>query len=162
MKSYYSNLQSEEELATIMKYQVTPIGYVEKKEGKPVELLIDSRYWDAAFRIEEFSHLHVIWWADGLDNEENRSHLKGVPPVDGAELSGVFASRSPARPNVICLSIVKLEKVDNESKKLIVDQISANDGTPILDIKPYVPSSDRVDDARVPRWFRKLEKRYTK
>ncbi|MFW9975002.1 MAG: TrmO family methyltransferase [Candidatus Thorarchaeota archaeon] len=144
-----------------MKYEVRPIGYVQKKDGKPVHLLIDSKYWDAALRIEEFSHLHVIWWADRLDDDQNRSHLKDVPPIDGAEMSGVFASRSPARPNLLCLSIVKLIEVDNASKKLIVDQISANDGTPILDIKPYMPSSDRVDDARVPKWFRNLEKRYT-
>ncbi|MFW9793892.1 MAG: TrmO family methyltransferase [Candidatus Thorarchaeota archaeon] len=145
-----------------MKYELNPIGYVEKKEGEPVFLLIEPKYWDATLRIDEFSHLHVLWWADGLDNPENRSHLKDVPPVEGAEMSGVFASRSPARPNLLCLSIVKLEKVDVESKKLVIDQISANDGTPILDIKPYMPSSDRVDDARVPEWFTNLEKRYTK
>ncbi len=145
-----------------MKYELNPIGYVEKKEGEPVFLSIEPKYWDATIRIEEFSHLHVIWWADDLDNPESRSHLKDVPPVEDAELSGVFASRSPARPNVLCLSIVKLEQVDIESKKRIVDQISANDGTPILDIKPYMPSSDRVDNARVPDWFKNLKKRYTK
>lgn len=149
-------------LVRSMNFNVHPIGYVEKKEGEPVQLLIDPKYWDATLRIEEFSHLHIIWWADGLDNEENRSHLKDVPPVDGAEMSGVFASRSPVRPNLLCLSIVKLIEVKMGSKKLIVDQISANDGTPILDIKPYMPSSDRVDDARVPKWFKNLEKRYTK
>ncbi|MFW9964100.1 MAG: TrmO family methyltransferase [Candidatus Sifarchaeia archaeon] len=146
----------------MMKFDVIPIGHVEKKEGKRVQLLIKSKYWDATLRIDEFSHLHVIWWADGLDNKDNRSHLKDVPPVEGAEMSGVFASRSPARPNVLCLSIVKLLQVDNKSKRLIVDQISANDGTPIIDIKPYMPSSDRVDDARVPEWFIGLKKRYTK
>lgn len=144
-----------------MKFELNPIGLVSKKEGEPVSLAISPKYWDAALRIEEFSHLHVIWWADGLDNPENRSHLKDVPPVDGAEMSGVFASRSPARPNLLCLSIVKLEQVNTDSKKLVVDQISANDGTPILDIKPYMPSSDRVDNARVPEWFRNLVKRYT-
>lgn len=145
-----------------MKFELSPIGLVQKKEGERIRLVISPKYWDATLRIEEFSHLHVIWWADGLDNLENRSHLKDVPPVEGAELSGVFASRSPARPNVLCLSIVKLEKVDSESNTLFVDQISANDQSPILDIKPYMPSSDRVDAAQVPEWFRNLKKRYTK
>lgn len=146
----------------MMSFKLSPIGLVQKKEGEPVRLVISPKYWDATLRIEEFSHLHVIWWADGFDNSENRSHLKDVPPVEGAEMSGVFASRSPARPNVLCLSIVKLEKVDAQSNTLVVDQISANDETPILDIKPYMPSSDRVDKAQVPEWFRNLENRYTK
>lgn len=145
-----------------MKFELIPIGRIEKKEGEPVSLIIEPKYWDATLRIEEFSHLHVIWWADGLDNPERRSHLKDTPPVEGAEMSGVFASRSPARPNLLCLSIVKLERVDPDSKKLVVDQISANDETPILDIKPYMPSSDRVDNAKVPEWFRNLAKRYSK
>ncbi|MFW9811714.1 MAG: tRNA (N6-threonylcarbamoyladenosine(37)-N6)-methyltransferase TrmO [Candidatus Thorarchaeota archaeon] len=145
-----------------MLFELSPIGSVEKKDGETVQLLIHPEYWDATIRIEEFSHLHVIWWADGLDTPDNRKHLKDVPPADGAEMSGVFASRSPLRPNLLCLSIVKLEKVDNDRKVLVVDQISANDGTPILDIKPYMPSSDKVDDAQVPKWFRNLKKRYTK
>ncbi|MFX1483527.1 MAG: tRNA (N6-threonylcarbamoyladenosine(37)-N6)-methyltransferase TrmO [Promethearchaeota archaeon] len=145
-----------------MKYELTPIGYVDKKEDKPVQLLIDPKFWDATLNIEEFSHIYVIWWADGLDNPEGRSHLKGTPPVEGAETSGVFATRSPARPNPVCLSVVKIEEVDAIEKKIIVDQISANDGTPIIDIKPYMPSSDRVDNSRVPVWFRELEERYTK
>ena len=145
-----------------MHFEMSPIGFVEKKEGEPVFLLIRPEYWDATIRIEEFSHLHVIWWADGLDTPENRRHVKDVPPVEGAEMSGVFASRSPLRPNLLCLSIVKLERVDNDSRTLVIDQISANDETPILDIKPYMPSSDRVDGARVPKWFEGLDKRYTK
>ncbi|MHA1949053.1 MAG: TrmO family methyltransferase domain-containing protein [Candidatus Thorarchaeota archaeon] len=145
-----------------MSFHLSPVGFVEKKENKPVRLKINSEFWDATIQIEKFSHLHVIWWADGLDDDTNRSHLKDVPPFEDAEMSGVFASRSPARPNLLCLSIVKLEKVDAESRALFVDQISANDGTPILDIKPYLPSSDRVDETRVPEWFRNLEKRYTK
>lgn len=144
-----------------MKFELSPIGFVQKKEGEPVSLLIEPHYWDATLRIEEFSHLHVIWWADGFDNPEDRGHLKDVPPTEGAEMSGVFASRSPARPNLLCLSIVKLEGVDAKSRTLTVDQISANDTTPILDIKPYMPSSDRVDSARVPEWFMNLDKRYT-
>ena len=145
-----------------MHFEMSPIGFVEKKEGEPVLLLIRPEFWEATIRIEEFSHLHVIWWADGLDTPENRRHVKDVPPVEGAEMSGVFASRSPLRPNLLCLSIVKLERVDDDSRTLVVDQISANDGTPIIDIKPYMPSSDRVDDAHVPKWFDSLDKRYTK
>ena len=145
----------------VMKFEMSPIGLVDKKEGRPVSLVISPKYWDAALRIEEFSHLHVIWWADDFDNPETRGHLKDVPPTEGAEMSGVFASRSPARPNLLCLSIVKLERVDSDSKTLIIDQISANDATPILDIKPYMPSSDRVDNARVPEWFKNLTNRYT-
>jgi len=135
---------------------------VKKPEDGRIFLQIDSRFWDATLNVDKFSHIHVIWWATGLDMPDYRMHLQDVPPAEGAELSGVFASRSPARPNLLCLSIVKLLGVNDEQRILEIDQIDAKDETPILDIKPYLPSSDRVDDAKVPEWFKDLKKRYTK
>ena len=145
-----------------MNMTLVPIGTVRKEEGEPVRLMIKPEYWEATLRIEEFSHIHVIWWASELDTPETRAVLSDIPPTEGAKLSGVFASRSPYRPNPVLLSIVRLESVDHDKTTLVVDQIDANDGTPIVDIKPYMPSSDRVDNARVAPWFSNLIKRYTK
>ena len=145
-----------------MEFKIEPIGFVKKPKDGRILLSIDSRFWDATLEMDEFSHIHVIWWALGLDLPENRTHLQDYPPHEGAPLSGVFASRSPARPNLVCLSIVKILNVNTEQRTIEIDQIDAMDETPIVDIKPYLPSSDRVDDAVVPEWFKDLKKRYTK
>jgi tRNA-Thr(GGU) m(6)t(6)A37 methyltransferase TsaA len=88
--------------------------------------------------IEGFSHLYVLWVFDrGLGSE-----LVGTPPCD-SHPHGVFASRSPRRPNPTGLSVVRL--LGREGNRLRVRGVDMLDGTPILDIKPYlsnVPESD--------------------
>jgi tRNA-Thr(GGU) m(6)t(6)A37 methyltransferase TsaA len=83
--------------------------------------------------IEGFSHLYVIWVFDRSDRVE----LIGTPPCDTTP-HGVFATRSPYRPNPIGLTVVQLLRRDGRS--LHVKGIDMLDGTPILDIKPYLSS----------------------
>lgn len=88
--------------------------------------------------IEGFSHLYVIWVFDRSDGCE----LLGTPPTD-TKPHGVFATRSPRRPNPIGLTVLKL--VRRDGPKLQVVGVDMLDGTPILDIKPYlskIPESD--------------------
>ena len=88
--------------------------------------------------IEGFSHLYVLWVCDRSDGCE----LLGTPPTD-TKPHGVFATRSPRRPNPIGLTVLKL--VGRDGPKLQVVGVDMLDGTPILDIKPYlssIPSSD--------------------
>jgi len=81
--------------------------------------------------IEGFSHLFVIWAFDRSDRVE----LQGVPPTDDRP-HGVFATRSPRRPNPIALTVVELLR--REGRSLHVRGIDMLDNTPILDIKPYL------------------------
>ncbi len=118
-------------------------------------------YWDAVLHLDKFSHIIVLWWITGHDTPESRRILQDYPPQEDAELSGVFATRSPARPTPVGLSIVALENLDDRTHRLYIDQIDAIDETPVIDIKPYMPSSDRVDSAKVPPWFRDNVPRYT-
>ena len=100
--------------------------------------------------IEGFSHLFVLWVFDrarGFD-------LTGVPPCDDRE-HGVFATRSPRRPNPIGLTVVEL--LSREGPRLRVRGIDMLDGTPILDIKPYL-SSIPVDRLRR-GWLEQAETR---
>ena len=83
--------------------------------------------------IEGFSHLYVIWVFDRSEGFE----LLGIPPADNRP-HGVFATRSPRRPNPIGLSIVELLR--REGRQLHVRGIDMLDATPILDIKPYLSS----------------------
>jgi len=76
--------------------------------------------------------------------------MKIKPPKLGGKKVGIFASRAPHRPNPIGLSIAKVEKV--EGNALYVSGVDLVDGTPILDIKPYIPQWDAVPDACAPSW----------
>ena len=101
-----------------------------------------------AFReIESFSHLWLIWHF----SESDGWHPTVRPPrLGGNKRVGVFASRSPFRPNSLGLSCVKLESVDfsfPDSPSLIVSGVDMLNGTPIFDIKPYVPVSDCQTEA---------------
>jgi tRNA-Thr(GGU) m(6)t(6)A37 methyltransferase TsaA len=84
--------------------------------------------------IEGFSHLIVLWVFDRL-NEEDRRELIGTPPSDNRP-HGVFATRSPRRPNPIGLTVVEL--LGREGRSLHVLGMDMLDGTPILDVKPYL------------------------
>jgi tRNA (adenine37-N6)-methyltransferase len=88
--------------------------------------------------IEGFSHLYVLWV---FDRAEGYS-LHATPPTD-TRPHGVFATRSPRRPNPIALTVVRLLR--REGRKLFVHGVDMVDGTPILDIKPYLSSIPERD-----------------
>jgi len=141
-------------------FGIHPIGSVSKQPGKKPVLIIDPPYRPGLLHLDKFSHALVFWWADGCDNPKDRKILVVQPPYDSfpdAPPMGVFSTRSPARPNPIMLSIVVLEQVNIQDGKLILSYIEANDKTPLLDIKPYLPSSERVLGSRLPTWFESLD-----
>ena len=89
-----------------------------------------------------FSHVILIYHLHGV----NKADL-AVTPFLGSEPHGIFATRAPTRPNAIGLSIVKLLKI--EGNILHLANLDILDGTPLLDIKPYVPDFDAPSEARV-------------
>ncbi|MCI7322302.1 MAG: tRNA (N6-threonylcarbamoyladenosine(37)-N6)-methyltransferase TrmO [Lachnospiraceae bacterium] len=105
---------------------------------------------DAVKGIEEFSHLWLLWDFSKAHQEE--FHATVAPPrLGGRERRGVFATRSPFRPNGIGLSCVKLTGVCLEESRgpvLTVSGVDLLDGTPIYDIKPYLPYADAHPEAR--------------
>ena len=104
---------------------------------------------DALRRIEEYSHLWLLWqFSESI--REDWSPTVRPPRLGGNERVGVFATRSPFRPNPIGLSVVKLLGVDETErygKVLCVSGADMMDGTPIYDIKPYLPYVDSIPDA---------------
>lgn len=92
--------------------------------------------------VEGCTHLILLYWLDRAD----RSMLRAFPPHDGKE-HGVFATRSPNRPNPIGVGIVELLAV--EGKRLKVRGLDALDGTPLIDIKPYFSEIDNIPNAIV-------------
>ena len=115
------------------------------------EIIFEPEYRQPeAFRgIEEYSHLWLIW-GFSLNSHEASSLTVRPPRLGGNERVGVFASRSPYRPNPIGLSSVKLEKVEKDANgnvSLIVSGADLVSGTPIYDIKPYISFTDCHTDA---------------
>ncbi|MGD9094241.1 MAG: SAM-dependent methyltransferase, partial [Anaerolineales bacterium] len=135
-------------------YQLSAIGHVSVAEDGYC-LQLDKAYAPALEGLEGFSYLNVLWWAHYLDNEEARAFRTCEKPYKNAPgIMGIFATRSPARPNPLCLSVVPVIHIDYENGKIYTPYLDAEDGTPILDIKPYHPATDRVRDVSIPDWCR--------
>lgn len=143
---------------------ITPIAYIEndfkEKFGIPRQsgrapavhskIVFLPEYSDAdAFRaLDGFSHLWLIF--DFSKAHTARFSPTVRPPrLGGNERVGVFASRSPFRPNPLGLSVVRLEKIELENGKAVLTVSGADllDGTPIFDVKPYLPFADAVENA---------------
>lgn len=107
--------------------------------------------------LDGFSHAWLVFVFH--ENENKAVRAKVHPPrMDGGKI-GLFATRTPHRPNPIGLSAVKIERIENNT--LHVSGVDLVDGTPILDIKPYLPSSDRIESASAGWTSTKPERRLT-
>lgn len=133
-------------------FSVYPIGSVRREDGR-IHLQIDAAYRPALKQLGQFSHVMAFWWADRFDNEEGRTLLQTEPPYAPEHVTGVFATRSPYRPNPIAMTTCKLLGVDEEAGLVQVADIDAVDGTPIVDLKAYFPVCDRVAQAHIPAWL---------
>jgi tRNA-Thr(GGU) m(6)t(6)A37 methyltransferase TsaA len=136
----------------MVQFIVNPIGKVKiSRAGMLIE--IDHKYRPALKELDGFSHVNVICWFDGSDNEEMRNVLEVAAPYKkGPQAMGIFATRSPVRPNPIALSTVQILYIDYEEGVVGIAYIDADDGTPVIDLKPYTPSLDRVESPGVPKW----------
>ncbi len=109
----------------------------------------DYRRDEAVRGLEGFSHVWLVWVFDQVPEDGVRLSVR-PPRLGGNEKLGVFATRSPFRPNRIGLSVVKLDRVvtgGEDGPVLEVSGVDLVDGTAILDVKPYVPYADAVPDA---------------
>jgi len=128
------------------------IGVVESVKEGLSSIRIFDEFAEGLKGLDTFSHLIILYWFHLREGEEGRSVLKVVPRRHpGAPEVGVFASRSPSRPNPIGLSVSELVKI--ESNILWVKGLDAVEGSPILDIKPYLPRADAFSAAVVPEWM---------
>ncbi len=122
-------------------------GLVPELEAR-VEFLPEFSHEEAVRALESFSHIWLIWGFS--ENEESSSLTVRPPRLGGSTRVGVFASRSPFRPNGLGLSAVKLKTIEKSPDgkiSLVVSGADILDGTPVYDIKPYIPLSDCVPDA---------------
>ena len=129
-------------------FYLNPVGIV-RKSGESVWIEIFDEFTDGLLGLDGFSHIFVLYWFHQNDTPEKRRTLQVHPRKDpGIPLTGVFATHSPQRPNLIALTLCKIRSI--EGNKIQIEDIDAVDGSPVVDIKCYIPPS--VADVRLPDW----------
>ena len=123
-------------------------------KSKKVLIEIDPKYEDALLGLNQHSHIIVFSWFHESDSPQKRKILQVHPRGNKANpLTGVFGTRSPVRPNP--LSIFTCRILSIEGRVIHIDKIDALDGTPVVDIKPYVMRLDSATEVRAPSWMEK-------
>ena len=140
---------------------VHPVGHVRNSvdermmhEWRKVEsgLVIDPAYESLLDGLEGFSHIIVLFWMHwSTGPSPSKVHPRGRSDIP---LTGVFATRAPHRPNSIGVTVVRL--LDRQGSTIKVRGLDAVNGTPIIDIKPYLPM-DVIPYASFPEWVAKLD-----
>lgn len=126
------------------------IGEFECKNSE-YAIKVFPEYTDAMTGLEQFNCLQIIWWFDKTDNAHERNqHVERQPYKQGPALLGSFATRTPSRPNPIALSTVFVFDIDIKAGIIMLPYADALTGSPVLDIKPYIPSIDRVENPMMP------------
>jgi len=152
-----------------MTIPLEPIGIVRSgradaadEDWGAVESVIElaPEFADGLAGLEQWSHVLVVFFMHADPDREARPAGWRRRPRGRADmpLLGVFAQRGRMRPNTLGVTAVRIVSV--EPGRLRVRGLDAIDGTPVLDLKPYAPPYDRVDDARVPAWFTELMRGY--
>jgi tRNA-Thr(GGU) m(6)t(6)A37 methyltransferase TsaA len=126
-----------EKAATVELYVIGRVA----KSDKQTTIVLDKEYEPGLLGLNKFSHVWVFCWFHKNDTPRQRSILQIHPKGDPQNpLTGVFAARSPVRPNLLSLSLCKIKAVKQNIVEL--ENIDVFDGTPVLDIKPYAPGLD--------------------
>jgi tRNA-Thr(GGU) m(6)t(6)A37 methyltransferase TsaA len=117
-------------------------------------LKLDADLEDGLFKLEAFKYIYVLFY---LHRQDKPYHTRVTPPWAKGKTVGLFASRSPQRPNPIGLSVVRIKRI--EKNIIHISGIDALDGTPLLDVKPYSLDLDAKADAN--NGWRNEEKKET-
>ncbi len=146
-----------------MKIEFQPIGIIHspfvnlkdipvqpiKAQGVKARVEVFEEYQAGLKDLEGFSHIILLSYL-----HRSKGFSLEVIPFWDSQPRGLFATRSPKRPNPIALSIVRLLKIDKGI--LYIENVDLLDGTPVLDIKPYIPKIDAIPNARA-GWFEKIK-----
>lgn len=133
------------------KGEVRFIGVVTKVDGDRSTIRLYEEYCPGLLGVEGYSHLIILYWFHERDDAEHRGTLQVYPRRHRVNmLRGVYACRSPSRPNPVGHTVVELVGVDG--CELTVRGLDAMEGSPLVDIKPYSPRSDSFPEARTPDW----------
>ena len=131
-------------------FQIFPVGIVGKKQGA-TWIDIYEPFAEALLGLEGFSHILVLFWFHENDTADRRKTLRVHPRKDEKNpLTGVFGTHSPLRPNLIGMTRCKIKSI--EGRRIEIEEIDAFEGTPVIDIKCYIPDSPAESEIRLPDW----------
>lgn len=131
-------------------FYINQIGTFHRK-GNDTYLKIKEEYWQAG--LTDCSHIIFLWWFHKFDEEKYRRCVECNPPYENAKRSGIFATRSPVRPNPIAMSVAKMMQI-KEKGFISIHDAECFDQTPIIGIWPYNAKQDRRLDVILPEWLR--------
>jgi len=133
-----------------MQYAVYPVGVLHRRgDGNWTEIF--TQFQDAMLGLEGFSHIYVLYWFHKNDSPEKRKTLQVYPRKDPANpLTGVFGTHSPTRPNPIGLTRCRILAIENNFIR--IDAIDALEGSPVIDIKCFIPNMEPLAGIRLPAW----------
>ena len=135
------------------RFTIVPVGVIEK-QGEGMAVRIYDAFADGLLGLDQHSHIILTTWFDKNDVQERRQTLQVHPRGDRRNpLTGVFATRSPVRPNLLALFVCKVLSIGGN--RIQIDTIEAFDGSPVIDIKPYIPRIDAIPEATGPAWREK-------
>lgn len=140
---------------------VTPIGHVASDEHDPArldwtrvrsEVRLDPGLGEALLGLEDYSHVIVVGWLDRIP-AELRDRRRAYPAGDDRlPLQGALALRGGARPNPVSVTVCRLRGIEGDTLRL--EGLDLVDGTPVLDVKPYIAHYDAEPKATLPKWAR--------
>jgi len=115
-----------------------------RQRGAAAAVVLDTPYRPGLAGLTRYSHVFVLVWLD-----HSRRDIIAHQPRHLTEPRGVFALRSPLRPNPIGMSVARITAVDVTAGRVEVDALDFRDGTPVIDLKPYRPGIDAIPDALI-------------
>lgn len=132
-------------------YDINTNGIIRKAKGYCI-IEITNTDENIFNYLNQFSHIQILWWFSHFEKESFRRTIECKPPYEKAPRTGVFASRSPVRPNPIGLTAARILNINSNRQTIEISNVDAFDKTPVLDIKPYIPFLHRVEKYNVPSW----------
>ncbi|TQD27691.1 SAM-dependent methyltransferase [Methanolobus vulcani] len=122
------------------------------------EIILTDVSTDLLEGIEDYSHAMIIYWGHEITDAARK--LKKVHPAGLKDypLKGIYSTCSPARPNPILMTIVRIIKITNNG--ILVFGLDAIDNSPVLDIKPYVPDLYPQEDVMIPEWMEQIMEKF--
>jgi tRNA (adenine37-N6)-methyltransferase len=141
----------EDDMENTVDLALQMIGKITKLNGT-AKVELDSKFGPGLDGLEGFGHVVIVWWAHKYVEYRNQIDMKIELPYAPGTTAGLFATRSPVRPNPVCITTAEILEVSPDGGYIVIDEIDAAEGTPVLDIKPYYGSIDRVESYKQPDW----------
>lgn len=127
---------------------VSPCGKIKVQDGKTYLVL------QKEVPVDVGDYIRIIWWFHRFDRSIYRTHYTCNPPYENAPMTGVFASRSPVRPNPIAITTAQVISVEPSFHRIQITEVDAFDGTYVLGVLSYCSHIEAVEDVRVPDWLK--------